>query len=138
MLTTGMLRRGMERLQRPRPGAIMFGLEQGLDSERLVTLTWKKAKSLELTEYSRLILRLQPIHLHSRYVFWDEYRGKPMPIFGFEQEVFDAFGRTWNELRVEYSSIQLYDEGLDAQCFLQDLRKLAPQLPHSVSKAFCA
>lgn len=101
-VTVDDLLRGMKQLSRPMPAAIMFGLEMSMGADEIVCLTWRDAKKLKLTSYALRILRSQPVHISTDYVFWQEYDGRPMPLFGLEQEVFDTFGVVWGELRHSY------------------------------------
>jgi hypothetical protein len=97
-MTMGMLRRTFSTMSRPRPAAILFGLEMKLDVEQIITLKWCDAKLLNLTPYARLILDSQPRHIASPYVFWYESKSKPFPLFGLGEEVLYAFEMTWSEL----------------------------------------
>lgn len=102
-ITSDELVRGFEQMQRPMPAAILFGLEMQLRPEEIVTLTWHKAKKLKLTSYARHVLKSQPIHIATKYVFWQQRDDKVMPLFGLEQEVFDTFGKVWGELQHAYN-----------------------------------
>lgn len=102
-ITTDELVRGFEQMQRPMPAAILFGLEMNLRPEEIVTLTWHKTKKLKLTSYARHILKSQPAHIATKYVFWQQREDKVMPLFAMEQEVFDAFGKVWGELQHAYN-----------------------------------
>lgn len=117
LITAGMLKRGFVTMQRPRPAAILFGLESGLEIEQVVALTWEKVKRLTLTPYAQRILDSQPIHIRSSYVFWSERDGKPQPLFGLSQEVFEVFGMVWGELVAAYSQIALVDEDVEREIF---------------------
>lgn len=103
VITTDQLVSGFAQMQRPMPAAILLGLELGLRPDEVVTLTWQKAKRLKLTSYARHILNSQPIHIATRYVFWQQCEDKVMPLFGLEQEVFDQFGMVWGELQHAYN-----------------------------------
>lgn len=102
-LTSAQVVTGFAQMQRPMPAAILLGLELGLTPDEVVTLTWQKAKKLKLTQYARHILNSQPIHIATKYVFWQQRYTKVMPLFGLEQEVFDVFGMVWGELQHAYS-----------------------------------
>lgn len=102
-ITTDELVRGFEQMQRPMPAAILFGMEMQLRPEEIVTLTWNKAKKLKLTGYARHVLKSQPIHIATKYVFWQQRDDKVMPLFGMEQEVFDVFGKVWGEMQHAYN-----------------------------------
>lgn len=101
-ITTDELVHGFEQMQRPMPAAILFGLEMNMRPDEVVTLTWQKAKKLKLTGQARHILKSQPIHIATRYVFWQQ-RDRVMPLFGMDQEVFDVFGKVWGELQHAYN-----------------------------------
>lgn len=102
-ITTDELVRGFKQMQRPMPAAILFGLEMHLRPDEVVTLTWNKVKKLKLTSYARHILKSQPIHIATKYVFWQQHDDKVMPLFGIEQEIFDSFGKVWGELQHAYN-----------------------------------
>lgn len=111
-ITAQAVRMAFERMTRPMPAAILFGLETGLTPERLVTLTWPKAKLLVLSgkvkTYARQILEAQPRHLNSEYVFWQQRgRSSPQPLFGLEMDVFEEFGMVWSELQEAYRKMTL-------------------------------
>lgn len=103
VITSDELVRGFEQMQRPMPAAILLGLELQLRPEEIVTLTWNKAKKLKLTGYARHVLKSQPIHIATKYVFWQQRDDKVMPLFGMEQEVFDVFGKVWGEMQHAYN-----------------------------------
>lgn len=120
-ITAGMLKRGFATMQRPRPAAILFGLESGLEVEQVVSLTWDKAKRLTLTPYAARILNSQPVHVRYPYVFWSE-PAKPRPLFGLSQEVFEVFGLVWAELVAAYDQIVLVDEDAEREIFASSWR----------------
>lgn len=106
-VTAQAIRMAFERMTRPTPAAILFALETGITPERLVTLTWPKAKLLVLSgqvkTYARQILEKQPRHLNCEYVFWKQSgKASPQPLFGLEMEVFEEFGMVWSELQEAY------------------------------------
>lgn len=117
VMTTTELVRGFEQMQRPKPAAILFGLEMGMSAEDVVSLTWPVAKQHasrgRLTDYARHILCSQPISISSRYVFWQQSGKKAMPLFGLESEVFDVFGRVWAELQAGYRNLVIVPEWSD-------------------------
>lgn len=117
--TVGQLRNGLEQLSRPRRAAILFGLDSDIDLYKIVTLTWADAKKPELrwkmNSFAKSILSDQPRHISSPYVFWSFKEASPMPLFGLEQDVFDAFGMTWQELRLAYKNMIWIDEEIEAQ-----------------------
>jgi hypothetical protein len=127
-LTTGILKRGLIGMVRPRPAAILFGLETGLEAERVITLTWQKVKPSNLTPYAIHILDSQPRHIHCQYVFWQNYKSsnKPLPLFGLSEEVFSAFGIAWGELAVAYKHIIFIDED-------EELDRFAPEIAKQIS-----
>jgi len=121
-ITAGMLKRGFATMKRPRPAAILFGLESGLEIEQIISLTWEKAKRLTLTPYAKRILDSQPIHIRCPYVFWSERAGKPQPLFGLSQEVFEVLGVVWGELAIAYNQIVLVDEDVEREIFASNWR----------------
>lgn len=116
--TVGQLRNGLEQLSRPRRAAILFGLDSGLALDKVVSLTWADSKKPELRwkmkSYARSILAGQPRHISFPYVFWSFEKQKPFPLFGLEQDVFDAFGMTWSELCHSYKKMIWIDEEVEA------------------------
>lgn len=105
--------RGFVRMTPPAPAAIIFGIETNLTADQVTTLTWLKAKAMirsnKLSDQAILSLKSQPIHITSRYVFWRYVERKALPLFGLEQEVFDAFGMVWAELTVAYRGAVMID-----------------------------
>lgn len=103
VITTDELVRGFEQMQRPMPAAILFGLEMQMRPDEVVTLTWQKAKKLKLTAQARHVLKSQPTHIATKYVFWQQRGDSVLPLFGMDQEVFDVFGKVWGELQHAYN-----------------------------------
>lgn len=99
VMTAGELIAGFERMSRPLPALILFALETKLNPEEVVMLTRQKARKMEMSARAREIIAGQPISLATKYVFWRDYNGRHMPVFGFDQELFDAFGEVWVEFR---------------------------------------
>lgn len=114
IITAGELRRGFMSMVRPRPAALLFGLEAKLSAQEVVTLTWDKVRTMRrsglIPPYACRILDSQPVHIKCQYVFWRSVNGRPVPLFGLEQEVFDVFGMVWGELASAYERIILVDE----------------------------
>lgn len=127
IMTLGELREGFAQMTAPTPAAILFGLETGLGSPEVVTLTWEKAIEMEnrgvVTVLAKDCLRIQPRHLNSTYVFWRAGEFRPIPLFGLDHEVFDAFGMIWGELCEAYKNLILVDSGLLAASFNCLLRR---------------
>lgn len=98
---------GFERMQRPMPAAILFGLEMVMPADEVVTLTWQKVRHLRMTPFAWHCVKSQPIHISSPYVFWWQRGESVMPLFGLEQEVFDVFGMVWGELMAAYENLAL-------------------------------
>lgn len=107
--TLSELRSGLEKLKRPKPAAVLFGLEMDLPAEAVVSLTWDNARMLtrsgKLTWLAESILKNQPINIASNYVFWRYHENTPLPLFELEQEVFDVFNMVWAELSSYYARI---------------------------------
>lgn len=107
-MTLGDLRKGLEQLERPRPAAVLFGLEADLEIDQVITLTWEKAKALResnLSHIARELLRLAPRRLGTPYVFWQDLNGAPAPLFGLSLELASIFDIEWAELRRAYKTI---------------------------------
>jgi hypothetical protein len=107
-MTLGELRKGLEQLERPRPAAVLFGLEADLEIDQVITLTWERAKELrqgQLSEIARELLRLAPRRLGTQYVFWQELNGAPAPLFGLSLELAAIFDVEWPEMRRAYRTI---------------------------------
>lgn len=116
-MTASVLRHGFEQMPRPFPAAILFGLDSNSSAQNTICLTRADASFMRdagmLSAFSCHILDSQPAHIASAYVFWREFNGKPMPLFGMEQLIFDVFGLTWGELDVAYSRMIWIDEDAD-------------------------
>jgi hypothetical protein len=108
-MTLGELRAGLQTLTRPRPAAVLFGLEADLEIDSLITLKWDRANDLRqsgtLSKMAHDVLRLMPRHLGSPYVFWQEINGAAAPLFGLSLELADVFDMEWSELRNAYRTI---------------------------------
>jgi hypothetical protein len=112
-MTMGELRTGLEQLSLTRRRALLFALEQGLDDYDLVMLRPAAAALLPLTSLAREILAMTPRRLHCAYLFWEDRNGKPMPLFGIGQQVFEIFGRVWMELVAAYRDMVPVDYDAD-------------------------
>lgn len=105
-LTVSELKDGLEYLGQTRAAAVMFALETGLDSVGVAMLTHKKLALMpELSEVAQEALKQCPRHIQTPYVFWEERGGKPMPVFGLDAAIFDAFGLVWAELAQGYENL---------------------------------
>jgi hypothetical protein len=116
-MTAGDLRRGFEKMPRPYPAAVLFGLDATLESESVVTLTWEVAKAMnsrgELSEYAVHILKSQPVHITSPYVFWIQRDNKPQPLFDLDYQLAQTFGLLWGELAMSCERLIWIDEDAD-------------------------
>lgn len=106
-ITSTEMREGFERMGRPTPSAIMFGLETGLDPDELVMLTWSKVRAMSragrVKTYARSIVEAQTRHISCKYVFWKQNaKGVAQPLFGLELDVFDEYKMVWSELVKAY------------------------------------
>lgn len=128
-MTAGQLRRGFEKMPRPCPAAILFGLDTGMQPDEVAALTWKDAKTLArdggLSEYARHILNSQPVHIACQYVFWLERDGKPQPLFDIEWMVTQVFELLWNELELACDRLIWIDEEADAEDFSERFTQAA-------------
>jgi hypothetical protein len=108
-MTLGELRVGLEKLWRPRPAAVLFGLETDLEVDSLISLKWDRANEMRqngtLSKMASEILRLTPRHLGTPYVFWQEVNGSVAPLFGLALELAEIFDMEWPELRQAYRTI---------------------------------
>jgi hypothetical protein len=126
-MTAGQLKRGFEKMPRPYPAAILFSLEMSMNAEEVVMLTRLDAGALrklgKLTEFAAHILDSQPIHIASKYVFWHEVNSTPMPLFGLDAMVFEAFGLLWGELGAACGRLIWIDEDAEAAAWDFDWQK---------------
>ncbi|MEE2976498.1 MAG: hypothetical protein VYB88_03415 [Pseudomonadota bacterium] len=115
--TLGEFRQRLELMDAPRPAAVLFGLETGLDIEAVITLTREQAAAMRgrLSEKAKKILDLQPRALFSRYVFWQTINGRQQPLFGLSLEIADLFDREWSELCAAFKSAIPVDLELERQ-----------------------
>ncbi len=131
-ITAGELRRGLEQLPRPFPSAILFGLDSSLSTENTIMLTWPQANEMrrsgKLSCFASHIIDSQPIHIASPYTFWREINGKPMPLFGLEQIIFDVFGILWPELKMAFNRMIWIDEEAELRHFNIQISRLIDQL----------
>lgn len=109
--TLGEFRQRLALLESPRPAAILFGLETGMDIDSVITLTREQALAmrLRLSERAKKIIDLQPAALFSRYVFWQTMNGRQQPLFGLSLEVADLFEQEWPEIREAYAGAIPFD-----------------------------
>ncbi|MCX6654492.1 MAG: hypothetical protein NTY03_05145 [Candidatus Bathyarchaeota archaeon] len=128
-MTAGQLRQGFEKMPRPCPAAILFGLDTNMTVEQVMTLNWKEANRLrgqgKLSEFACHILDSQPIHIASNYVFWVIMNKKPMPLFGLDGLIFENFGLLWSELQSSCENLIWVDEEIDALDFLANLEAVS-------------
>lgn len=93
----------VEGLSKMTPGmarATIFGLEMDLPLERIMTLSFKHANSMSLTQMASRVLGSQVRSINDNRAFSDD--GIP---FGLANEVYANFNMTWNNLRLSYKSI---------------------------------
>ena len=109
------LKTGLAQMLRPRPAAVLFALETGIDSDEVVTLTWNRIRRLRLSQLAWLCLDSQPRHIRCNYVFWQEADGKPTPIYGLTAEIFDTFQMVWSELKQAYDHMAWVDYQAESQ-----------------------
>lgn len=116
-MTLGELREGLQTLTRPRPAAVLFGLETDLEIDRLITLTWDRANELRksgtLSKMAHDVLRLTPRHLTTPYVFWQNFHDGVAPLFGLSLELAELFDMEWPELRKAYGTIIKLDPDVE-------------------------
>jgi hypothetical protein len=123
-ITLGDIRTGLEQLARPRPAAVLFGLEANLEIDDLITLKWDRAQTLRtngtLSKLALDVLRLTPRHLRTPYVFWQELNGTVAPLFGLSLELADVFDMEWPELRRAYRTVIKLDVEVERLMWLSN------------------
>jgi hypothetical protein len=127
-MTAGQLRRGFEKLPRPCPAAVLFGLDTSMYPDSVISLTWSDARSMvvngELSEYAVHILKSQPVHIACKYVFWIEIGGKPQQLFDLEWMISQVFGLLWCELDVACDRLIWIDEDVEASSWEEQWTKI--------------
>lgn len=123
IMTVGELRRGLEHVGQPKAAAILFALEMELDATGVAMLTWRKARALELTELAATASKACPRHFRCEYVFWSDDTGRPLPLFGLDHDVFEAFGLVWGELAAGYANLVWIDGDADAAALMTYLAR---------------
>jgi|GEM_PF-1951750 len=108
-MTSLELRAGLLKMGRPASTAALFALESGLDPESAGFLTWATVRTIKptLTHLAKHIIKFQPRHIRSPYVFWREGEKIAMPTVGLAQEVLEIFGQTWGEFEWAYRHLIL-------------------------------
>jgi hypothetical protein len=128
VLTAGQLCRGFEKMPRPCPAIILFGLEQKMDLEQTVSLTWNQVSRLRasdaLTGYAEHILLSQPRHIRSPLVFWRGNDGDAIHLHGLDRLVFDVFGLLWGELLLAYEGLIMIDEESEEEYWQDAISKI--------------
>lgn len=82
--------------------AAVFGLEMDIPLERLTTMTFKQANSMELTPLaSKVVSSLIPT-LGNNLAFWTKEHGY---LSGMANEIYANFNMTWNALRMNYKAV---------------------------------
>ena len=105
-LTLAELKEGMDYIGRPRAQAMLFALETNLDAIGVAMLTYRKLALMPpVSEIARECLAVCPRHIGTPYVFWEERAGRPMPVFGLDAAVFEAFGLVWAEFAFSYKHL---------------------------------
>lgn len=105
IMTGGEFLVGLSRMGRPLAALALFALETGMTPEQVITLTRHQARKLDLSARAREIIAAQPISITTRFIFWRDYNNRHMPIFGFDKELFDAFGETWGEFSLNAKNV---------------------------------
>ncbi len=111
VLTSTEIKDGLLYLDNPKAAAVLFALETGMDSVDVARLTHRALADFRKTHMLSPIalecLREAPLrHVALQYVFWRESDGGfPLPLFGLEADVFQAFGLVWAELEQGYNNL---------------------------------
>lgn len=96
---------GLSMMTRPMSAIVLFAMETGMQPDQIVTLTRQAVRKMPLTPRAAEIVQAQPLSLTTKFVFWRDYSGRHMPAFGFDQELFDAFGQVWAELKPRLNNL---------------------------------
>lgn len=101
------LTEGLAKLPPSMARAAIFGLEMDMSLEQIMTLTFKQAQGLEMTETARKALRDQVRSMTTSLAFWqlDTRTDSHGPLFGFANEVYANFDMSWNALRLSYKGL---------------------------------
>lgn len=117
-LTIGELRQGLAYLDDMRATATLFALETGMNALDVTRLTrprltaWRRTH--QLSPLAAACLHRTPRHLSCPYVFWCETDdGAPLPLFGMDATIFEAFGLVWAELEQGYARLIWIDTEAD-------------------------
>lgn len=111
VLTSTEIKDGLLILEQPRAAAVLFALETGMDSVEVSRLTHRLLaefkKGHQISPIAQECLNeAPPRHVALQYVFWrDTDSGMPLPLFGLEADVFNAFGLVWAELAQGYNNL---------------------------------
>ena len=106
-LTLDELKKGLQYLPNERAHAVLFALETNLDATGVAMLTHSSLRKMKLTDLATLCAQCCPRQISMQYVFWqhDDSFNLPLPLFGLDADVFDAFGLVWGELALGYQNI---------------------------------
>ena len=126
VFTAGDLIEGLSFLEPTWRRAVLFGLEQGLDAESVVTMTHKRARQMRLTELARAVVEQSPRHIRLEYLFWQQLQdGLVTPLIGFADQVRVAFaGMEWATLLGLYPKMVWLDLEFEAEHFAMTAREL--------------
>lgn len=111
VLTSTEIKDGLLMLEQPRAAAVLFALETGMDGVEVSRLThrllaeFRKGHSISPIA-QECLNEAPPRHVALQYVFWrDSDAGMPLPLFGLDADVFNAFGLVWAELAQGYNNL---------------------------------
>lgn len=84
--------------------ATLFALETGLEICHVTTLKWSLAHQLkpELSTTALDVLRMTPINIHSKLVFWEDTRKGISPLLGLRADIEHAANMSWKVLQFKY------------------------------------
>jgi hypothetical protein len=111
VLTSTEFKNGLLILEQPRAAAVLFALETGMDTVEVSRLTHRGLAEFRKTHAISPIAQAcldeaPPRHVALQYVFWRESdAGMPLPVFGLEADVFNAFGLIWAEVVQGYNNM---------------------------------
>jgi hypothetical protein len=111
VMTSTEMKDGMRELGDVKAAAVLFALETGMDTVQVSRLTHRGLiefkKGHQISELAQECLNAAPPrHVALQYVFWlDTDAGFPLPLFGLDADVFQAFGMVWAEVVAGYENM---------------------------------
>lgn len=105
--------------------AILFILETSMSVERVISLTWREFRKMNVSPFARMLANANPRHIRLDYVFWEPTKHPTAsPLLGLGQSVIEVSnGLGLDALRALYDGLIPIDQEIEQHAFLTSVSK---------------